>query len=450
MDSEQTRRWFLRGSVTAGAVALAGCTGEDDDAEPATDDTETDDTETDDTETDDTDDENDEELERTYEVWAADQGRDVIHLYEPADGEDGFEEVETIDIAADADGAPENFVPHMVDFTTDYEYAAIPCTAGGRVLVYRTEDRELVGEIETGPASHFASFSPDNEYLTVDVIGEERIVKVDATLEAGNESFEEVDEIVTDETVEGLTEEEGSPVCHQFDGNGRSIHTLGPSYHGGGLVIVDHDDFSVDTAFPGEELPTNCGTVPHPAEDKFYLTAGLPTPTDDDGEPIEGEEGVGDYYILDTEDGNNEVIDQGETGGIDAHGFWFTPDGEELWVLNRETNDGIILDPDTDEVIDEIDAYGPEQSADPSESDAPDIMWASPDGQYMFVTLRGPNPQSGDPHAATGINPGFAVFDIESRERVDTIIPSGEDDSDFHGIGVRPVGDWDGFTSPVY
>ena len=434
MAGDTTRRWFLTSAAGAGTIALAGCT---DAAEEEPTDEPTDDAEEPDTEgEDDTDD-----VEQTYEIWAADQGLNVVHIYEPA-GDGEFEEIDTIDT-----GAEGGEVPHMVDFTSDYEYVAIPCTAGGRVLVYRTEDRELIGNIETGPGSHFASFSPDNDYLTVDVIGENRIAKVD--IDWDDESFEETDELVMADVEH--QNEDTDPVCHQFDGNGRSIHTLGPSYHDAGVVVVDHEDFSIAQSFSGDDLPANCGTVPHPTEDKFYLTAGLPTPTDDDGEPIDGEEGVGDYYVLDTSGDEIEVIDDGSTGGIDAHGFWFTPDAGELWVLNRETNDGIILDPETDEQIGEIDAYGPETSEDSDDRDSPDIMWASPDGEYMFVTLRGPNPQSGDPHAATGVNPGFAVFDIESRERVDTIIPSGDDDeSDFHGIGVRPIGEHDGFTSPHY
>ncbi|EMA31466.1 YncE family protein, partial [Halobiforma nitratireducens] len=144
--------------------------------------------------------------------------------------------------------------------------------------------------------------------------------------------------------------------------------------------------------------------------------------------------------------------------GIDAHGFWFTPDGEELWVLNRETNDGIVVDPDTNEVVEEIDAFGPDVSEDPEQRDAPDIMWASPDGEYMFVTLRGPAPLSGDPHASTGVTPGISVLSVDDREIEDVIEPHPidefEDDHvelaqdpeeagprvpDFHGIGVRPL-----------
>ncbi|TYL38852.1 cell surface protein [Natronococcus pandeyae] len=451
MQTNPTRRTFLAGGTAAGIVAVAGCTGDTSDTEEAAD------NDTENGADDDTENGADGQEDVEYEVWALDQGQDNIHLYEPGDGEDEFEESTTIDLN-ELEGVPEEgVVPHMIDFSSDYEYAAVACTAGERVLVFRTDGCELVGNVETGAGSHMAIFSPDDEYIHVDVIGESKIVRVDADLE--DEEFDIEDEIVVDGEIEGLTGEEGAPICHQFDHNGRSIHTLGPSYHDGGLVIVDHDEFTVDAAFSNEELPTNCGTMPHPEENKFYLTAGLPSDPEADEEPAAS--GVGAYYVLDADE-DEIIVEEESTEGVDAHGFWFTPDGEELWVLNRETNDGVVVDPETDEVIEEIDAYGENQSDDPAESDAPDIMWSSPDGEYMFVSLRGPAPLSGDPHAATGVIPGFSVLDVESREIVATVEPDpiGEYDEeeiqaaqdeeedapsipDFHGLGVRPVGDVD-------
>ena len=451
MQLDPTRRTFLAGSATAGVIAVAGCTGGEDDPEPEDDDQD---------DQDDHEEEQDDEPEvesedaAQYEIWALDQGRDNIHIYERGDGDDEFDHVDEIDVN-DLEGVPdEGVVPHMIDFSANYEYAAVACTAGARTLVFRTEDRELVGNVETGPGSHMAGFAPGDEYIHVDVIGEEKIVRVDADLE--NEAFEMVDyiELHENETVAEAGIESGAPICHQYDSSGRSLHTLGPSYHDGALVIVDHEEFTVERAYSGDDLPTNCGTMPHPTEDKFYLTAGLPSDPDAEEGTLDYE-GVGDYYVYDT--ANDEILVDGEsTEGIDAHGFWFTPDGEELWVLNRETNDGVIVDPETDEVIDEIDAYGEHQSENPDERDAPDIMWSSPDGEYMFVTLRGPEPVSGDPHASTGVIPGFSVLDVESREIVDVIEPDPiadysdedlEDDDvptpDFHGIGVRPTADVD-------
>lgn len=443
MQTDPTRRRFLAGSAAAGVVAVAGCTGgEETDDENGGDDTDAS------PEFDYTIDPELEEGDGSYELWALDQGRDNVFVYEPAADEDGFALTEFVNLN-ELEGVPEEgVVPHMIDYSSEYEYAAIACTAGARTLVFRTEDHELVADIDTGAGSHMAAFSPDDEYVHVDAIGESSIVRVDADLE--NEGFEVVDEIDLreNETVLEAGIESGDPICHQYAPDGRSLHTLGPSYHDGALVIVDHEEFSVDRAIPHETLPTNCGTMPQPAGDDFYLTAGLPS---------SDEEGVGEFYVYDT-DADEVTVDGESTEGIDAHGFWFTPDGEELWVLNRETNDGIVVDPDTNEVVEEIDAFGPDVSEDPEQRDAPDIMWASPDGEYMFVTLRGPAPLSGDPHASTGVTPGISVLSVDDREIEDVIEPHPidefEDDHvelaqdpeeagprvpDFHGIGVRPL-----------
>lgn len=455
MTIDPTRRKLLAGSATAGIIAVAGCTGGDDD--PADDDSESEtddepmdeDESTDDESVDeDGDDESDAEDAGQYEIWALDQGMDTIHLYEPGDGDDEFDHVEAIDLNA-LEGVPDDAVtPHMIDFSSDYEYAAVACTAGARTLIFRTEDAELVGNVETGASSHMAAFDPENEHIHVDVIAESKIVRVDADLE--NEEFEYADyiELPEDETVQEAGIDSANPICHQFDSQGRSIHTLGPSYHDAGLVIVDHDEFTVELAYSKDEIPTNCGTMPHPEEDKFYLTAGLPSDSE------AGEEGVGDFYVYDTAEDELTEESPRSTEGIDAHGFWYTPDGEELWVLNRESNDGVIIDPETDEVIEEIDQYIP------GDNEKPDIMWSSPDGEYMFVTSRGPDPQSAA-HVATGDTPGFAVLDIETREIVTVVEPDPVDEHDletdgpspdFHGIGVRPIDDFetDIPTSPPF
>lgn len=430
-----TRRTFISGSATAGVIGIAGCLGDDDDGDDTAPADDGDDAapadDSDDTPADDGD---DELFEPPYEIWAADQGTHTIHIYAPDEAGD-YTEIDTIDT-----GAEDGEVPHMVHYSSDYEYAAVACTAGARTLVYRTEDRELVANLETGTSSHFAGFNPTDDAIIVDVIGENKIVHISADLE--NEEFDIDDEIVIGD-LDGFSEDQ-DPVCHSYDQNGRSIHTLGPNYHHGGVVVVDHSDFSVYESFTHDELPANCGTMPHPTEPKFYLTAGLPSDeeADPDDEPLDYE-GVGRYYVLDTEE--YEIIEDGDTGGIDAHGFWFTDDGNELWVLNRETNDGIILDPDTDEIIEEIDEFGP------GPDERPDIMWSTPDTQTLFVTLRGPNPRSAA-HVAVGETPGVAVFDVQSRERVEIIEPAPDDDnSDFHGIGVRPLGEnIVGGTSPPY
>ena len=416
MSGITSRRRFLQSSTATGAFVLAGCMGilEDD--------------------------------EHPYEIWALDQGTNVGYIYGPSGSDDSddssFELIEEIDFPS-LDGVTPNdegnVVPHMVAFSSEYEYAAVACTAAAQTLVFRTDDYELVAAIDTGPGSHFAGFTPDDASIQVDVIGEGAIKRIDVDLD--DESFDLVDEIEVTEAapvadrIDEFQLDDGAlrPICHDF-ADTASYHTLGPGIDHSGVVIVDWESFEVIDAFSPQEVRANCGTIAHPDDDKLYLTAGAPSNHEATG-------GVGEWYVFDTAehrplDTSGDVVDAftydeiaRSTEGYDAHGFWFTPDNEELWVLNRETDDGLVIDPETDEVIDEIDDYG----------SAPDILAASPDGEYMFATLRGTTPISGDPHAATGDTPGFSVLDIESREIVEVIQPDGDNDgSDFHGIGVVP------------
>ncbi len=70
----------------------------------------------------------------------------------------------------------------------------------------------------------------------------------------------------------------------------------------------------------------------------------------------------------------------------------------------------------------------------------------SPDGDYVFVSLRGPNPLSGDPHASTGSTPGLGVIRVAEQGmngELEYVVPihnldaDGVERADTHGIRVR-------------
>jgi hypothetical protein len=76
----------------------------------------------------------------------------------------------------------------------------------------------------------------------------------------------------------------------------------------------------------------------------------------------------------------------------------------------------------------------------------PDLADISPSGHRIFVSLRGPNPLSGSPHAATGSTPGLGVIQVEqggkvgalkSVVEVSNVDAAGVERADCHGIRVR-------------
>jgi hypothetical protein len=81
---------------------------------------------------------------------------------------------------------------------------------------------------------------------------------------------------------------------------------------------------------------------------------------------------------------------------------------------------------------------------------APDLADLAPSGTRVFVSLRGPNPLSGDPHVATGGTPGLGVIKVgpngKSGELI-AVVPirnvdiGGVERADAHGIRVRLKGE---------
>jgi DNA-binding beta-propeller fold protein YncE len=404
-----------------------------------------------------------------YEIWALDQGTDTIYVYEahsePNEDAVEFDQVGDVDLGDEPLDIEGPFSPHTVRFNAAYAYAVVTCPGTDRILVYRAGDRELITAIETGPGTHFATFTPETEDIVVDVLGEQKLVHI--STDFTERVFEVENEVVLTDAVGEIGENDGGPLYHTHTQEGRSLHTLGPDIEAGGVVALDYDEFTVEAVGLGDELPANGRILPHPRGQEVYLTAGAPA-TD------AGADGVGEYYVLDTE--ADEVHTQASTGGIDPSSAWFAPDGEELWVLNRGTNDGIVVDPETDEVVGEIAEVGPATADSEDERDAPENCWFSPDGRFVFATLAGPVAPRSDSHTGTGVTPGIAVLNAETRERLEVLEPdplseysetdienararrAGElaDDAeapqlpDFHGLGVRPVADFEGENAPPY
>jgi YVTN family beta-propeller protein len=215
-------------------------------------------------------------------------------------------------------------------------------------------------------------------------------------------------------TLYGDWETPPGPVCHQYTPDGRYAYvTLGPA--AGGLVVVDLDELEIVEAFDPEVVRANCGVMFSGDGAKAYANWG--SVTQDEGE----------WYVFDT--ATHTLMHTGGSRGVDPHGVMLHPDGRHLWMVNRASDNAIVIDTATDEVVREIAFVG----------ESPDILDFSPDGRLAFVSLRGPEPRSG-PHAIAGTTPGFSVVDTASGDVVEVVQPAPEDErSDFHGVGVRQV-----------
>jgi len=347
-----------------------------------------------------------------YEIWAMDQGTHRLYVY---DRDQEREEV--------VDLEPHGLrVPHMLHFTSDGAYGLVAAVGSGHTAVIRAEDRTVIQVIETGPRTHMATVAPDDQSALVAVIGSPDRrwdgELVELVLEPGSASWEIGRRLIVaeDPLFEQRRDEfrDSGPVCSYFTADGRYAYvTLGPMLEDGGVVVLDLESFSLVAVHPPAEVPANCGTMLTPDGRRMIVNAG--------------HHDTGRWFAFDTE--THELVHEADSRGIDAHGVWGTPDGHEIWMVNRVTDNAIVIDPETLEIVDEIEDVGI----------TPDIIAMSPDSRFAFLALRGPNPVT-MPHVAVGETPGFAIMDVQARQRVRTVEPDqGNPASDFHGIAVRVI-----------
>lgn len=372
-----------------------------------------------------------------HEIWVLDQGVDRISIYNS-----DHELVSVINVSPEAlrrvnpDFNPEAgvTVPHMIDFDSDWDYAFVAGTAGGVTIVIDTNRREVVAALQTGAGSHMAAVTPDDDAVWVAAIGARQLVEIPLDLSADEPIFEigaivSVEELLTTQT--DFEWPSFSPVCHQYNDDGSEAWiTLGPGIAQGGLFVFDTQTHDVVHAYDPAEVRSNCG-VAFSDDERQVLTnwSGV------FGEAAGGTDQEGTWYVHDVR--SKEVLLTAPSQGVDAHGIRLNPRKGVYWQVNRGSNDGIIIDEDSLEVIGNFPA-----------GDAPDILDFSPDGKLAYITQRGPVPRSGDPHVATGDNPGVIVVNTETFEVVAELIPerailpaghdlAGQIANDVHGLGVR-------------
>jgi DNA-binding beta-propeller fold protein YncE len=130
-------------------------------------------------------------------------------------------------------------------------------------------------------------------------------------------------------------------------------------------------------------------------------------------------------------------------GFVDSHGATLTKHARYLWVADRAANRIVVVDTRSDIVVNEIALTGT-VSPDP----APDLMGISPDGNRVYVSLRGPTPLTGNVPGvsnAVGGTPGVGILRVTSggrSGRLQAVAPishvvGGVETADPHGLAVR-------------
>ena len=232
---------------------------------------------------------------------------------------------------------------------------------------------------------------------------------------------------------------DNAPICPLIDATSRYVFV---TLRGGGLFVVDATqtpmqivaEYDIDTVHPNGCLGVQVG-------DKMYVDSGGGTPTHLFGADLYAFPVTGFSPLNPPNVPAPTVVLSDTSEGADAHGATLTKHQRYLWVADRGRNFLWVIDTRTDEVVNEIPLAGP-VSDDPT----PDLLVTSPNGSHVFMSLRGPNPLSADPHVSTGSTPGIGVIKVRQGGRSGTFkalaLVTNEDSggverADVHALTIR-------------
>jgi hypothetical protein len=411
---------------------------------------------------------------RSYEVWLIDQedrfnaGVGTLHVF---DGDEltadaASAEPESIDLGlavgprclAETGTAPTR--PHMLVFNGGDDdgaggntHAVIAYVGSGHVAFLDAATREPIDCIDVGVQAHAAWPTPDQEHLIVANQNGKQLNRISTDYENDVFTLEPAAtlDLAACTTPSGALcqdpnlRPDNAPICPRTTSDGKFTFV---TLRGGGMFVVDHNTtpMRIVAEYDRAHVDDNgCGEME--ARGKMYVNsgAGLTVPT------VPGDEAFGhDVYAVELDRLSRRpkttpnrprvehVYTRDDEGvEVDAHAVSLTDQGRYLWWGDRSQNDVTVVDPRSDRIVNRFGLVN-EHSDDP----APDLFDLSPRGDYMFASLRGPNPSSG--HEAFGSTPGVGVIEVrrEGRSgRLDGVarVGSVRGTPDPHAIRVRDL-----------
>ena len=407
-----------------------------------------------------------------FEVWLVDQSDSfgktyggTIYIYEGSklNGANAASvpPIDVLDLAGDtaercmADTGANPLRPHMLAFNSTHSHAILTFVASGHVVVYDAKTRVPVAcvraSVGVGGArqAHSAEPTPDDAYILVANQNGKRVDRIATDYAANIFVLDASLDLANGVTPNGVPREyagrpDNAPIVVVPASSGTLAFV---TLRGGGLFVIDPTTTPMDivaeydrttvhaNGFAGVEVNGHMhmnsgagGEATNPSEFDLYrfplsaFSAGSP--------PNSPAPSV--VFSDDTVPPAHER---------DSHGLVATKHNRYLWVFDRAMTVAEVFDTSSDAHVSTIALVHPA-----AEHPTPDLADISPSGNRIFVSLRGPNPLSGSPHAAKGSTPGLGVIQLtnggkagqlKSIVQISNIDAAGVERADSHGIRVR-------------
>jgi hypothetical protein len=405
-----------------------------------------------------------------FEVWLVDQsnsaGKDhggAIHIYDgrhlSGRAASSASPVATIDLGAEtatlcmAETAVNPVRPHMIFFNAAQTHAVLSFVASGHVVFFDARARAPVACVRTSIGAggarqaHAAFPTPDEQFVVVANQNGKLVERIATDYRHGEFVLEPAAtlNLATCVTPNGYAcqdpalRPDNAPICAFVPSDNRLTFV---SLRGGGLFVLDHKATPMEIVgeYTTSQIGGNgCGFAE--ARGWVVFNAGGATASNLDEFaafrlPMRG------YSPLHPPDTpGRQLLFSDDSAHRDAHGTMATKDERYVWMLDRAANLVEVFHGVTGARVTTIDLVS-SASPDPT----PDLGAVSPDGSRMFVSLRGPVPLSGDPHASTGTTPGLGIIQVtaggrsgfmKTIVRISNVDASGVERADAHGIALR-------------
>ena len=343
--------------------------------------------------------------------------------------------------------------PHMIVFNSTDTHASMSFVASGHVVFFDAATRTPLDCVRMQPGAggarqaHAVWPTPDDRYMLVaNQNGKlfERIATDYATNTFTYEPSASLN-LATCTTPNGFPcqapglRPDNAPICPFIASTG------GPAYvtlRGGGMLVVDPTTtpISIVAEYDAATIaPNGCGLIE--AKGWVYFNGGGGTANNLDQFSVYRLPLTGYSPLNPPNTPVARLLYDDQAEHRDAHGVAVTKNERFVWMYDRAGNVAEVFDGVSGARVRTVPIAHPATS-DPS----PDLVAPSPNGRLQFVSLRGPNPLSGDPHASTGAVPGLGIVRLDgdgSDGSLVAVIPisnldaGGVQRADAHGIRLR-------------
>jgi len=383
-----------------------------------------------------------------YEVWLTDQsdtGKEsggFLYIYDGAQlaaNPSTAKPTLTIDFAGDIGKFCEEATkkpvrrPHMLFFNAKQDHAIISFLSG-QVLFMDAGTKKPDACLSMGKNVHAAWPTPNEKMAIAANIAEKKFIRIWTDYAAHKFHFDSEKDVINLAAFEGGERPDTAPICPITESTSKYAFV---TLRGGGLLVVDVTVTPmkvVATLDNNQVHPAGCGGIE--SGGTMYINSGGGWPV----APLSY-----DVYALDMTKlpgaVSAKLLSQRDNQFADSHGMAAV--GRHVWSADRAGNNIEIIDTLSNLSVGSVDLVT-SANGDP----APDLMDVAPDGQYVFVGLRGPAPLTGNDKTvnnAKGTIPGVGVIHVDAGGRVGhykgqaaiTNMKDGKETADTHGIAVR-------------